>query len=398
MRACARRSSCRPSCKGLRVEPALIDEMLDDVNRQPGALPLLEYALLEVWKRRSQGMLTLKAYRESGGVEKALAQRAEAIFDSLPPDRQEIVQRIMLRLTHPGEGTEDTRRRAHVTELTTQIEEQVAVTEVVNKLADERLLTTSKDEQSGEQIVDVSHEALIRGWPRLRKWVDEDRAGLRTLLRLSEAAQEWAHENRDEGLLYRGARLETALEWRTHNESRMNDLEREFLTASESLKIRDIDEREAAQRRELENATKLAQAERKSRRRLQFYLTGIVALLAMSIGVSVFAYFQWKRLYQSDMEVAYSAHLRGDAYRVQEILNFHSSDQIWIRDKRWNNLWDLYHHELATLKGHSETVWSVAYSPDGKTLATGSDDQTVKLWDVRTFQEHTKYLLFPVPR
>ena len=113
----------------------------------------------------------------------------------------------MLRLTAPGEGTEDTRRRATITELVSSPGEAEAIETVVRAMADARLLTAGADEQSGERLVDVSHEALIRSWPRLRKWIDEDRASLRLLRRVTEAAQEWQRLNRDEGVLYRGARL-----------------------------------------------------------------------------------------------------------------------------------------------------------------------------------------------
>lgn len=221
---------------GLKIEPELLAEALAEVSNRPGTLPLLEYALLEVWKRRREGRLTLKAYRESGGVKEALAQRAEAVFTALSPNRQEIVKRVMLRLTQPGEGTDDTHRRVRMSEMFTRTDEREIVAEVINIFANERLLTTSADEQTQDQLVDVSHEALIRGWPRLRNWVEEDRAGLRTLLRLNDAAQEWRRENRDEELLYRGARLAVALEWRARNEGRLNELEREFLAASEELK------------------------------------------------------------------------------------------------------------------------------------------------------------------
>src|SRR5215475_6636956 len=134
--------------------------------------------------------------------------------------------------------------------------------EVVGALTGARLLTTDNDEQTRDRMVDVSHEALIRGWPRLRQWVEEDRAGLRTLLRLSEAAQEWHRENHDEGLLYRGARLAVALEWKTRNEGKLSVLERGFLASSEGLKAREDEEKEAAQRRELEAAQKLAGTEK----------------------------------------------------------------------------------------------------------------------------------------
>src|SRR5262249_53459175 len=133
---------------GLKVEPELLAEMLAEVRNQPGTLPLLEYALLEVWKRKRDGWLTLKGYRESGGVKEALSKRAETIYESLSANQQEIVQRVMLRLTQPGEGTDDTRRRARMSELATRNDECEAVAEVVNALTDARLLTTSKDEQT----------------------------------------------------------------------------------------------------------------------------------------------------------------------------------------------------------------------------------------------------------
>src|SRR5262249_776055 len=97
---------------GLTVEPELIRRILDDVRNQPGALPLLEHALYEVWKRQSQGRLTLKAYEESGGIRGAVAKRAEEIYAAFDPAQKDIIQRVMLRLTQLGEGGDDTRRRA----------------------------------------------------------------------------------------------------------------------------------------------------------------------------------------------------------------------------------------------------------------------------------------------
>jgi hypothetical protein len=190
----------------LEFEEGLVATILDDVANEPGALPLLEHALLELWERRRGRMMTLEAYRETGGVHGALAKRADTIYAAFSPEQQEIVKRIMLRLTAPGEGTEDTRRRATITELVTSPGEAEAIESVVRAMADARLLTAGADEKSGERLVDVSHEALIRSWPRLRKWIDEDRASLRLLRRVTEAAQEWQRLNRDEGS---GARMTT---------------------------------------------------------------------------------------------------------------------------------------------------------------------------------------------
>ena len=128
---------------GLGFEPGLVDKILNDVANQPGALPLLEHALLELWKRRQGGRLTLDGYLESGGVAGAIAKTAEETFNSFNPDEQRIVRRIMLRLTQPGEGTEDTRRRASIDELATVPEEADAIERIVRAMVDSNLLTTS---------------------------------------------------------------------------------------------------------------------------------------------------------------------------------------------------------------------------------------------------------------
>jgi WD40 repeat protein/class 3 adenylate cyclase len=223
---------------GLELEEGLTDQILSDLREAPGALPLMEHALLELWERRRGTMLTLEAYRQIGGVEGALARRADDVYASLSPAQQSIARRVLLRLTQPGEGTEDTRRRASMTELAGRAEEREAVERVVEALTDARLLTAGTDPRSREQWVDVSHEALIRGWPRLRGWLEEDRAGLRTHRRLTEATQEWERLDRDPDALYRGGRLAEASEWAERNPGALNELEEEFLRESAEVEER----------------------------------------------------------------------------------------------------------------------------------------------------------------
>ena len=250
---------------GLEFEEGLIDTILDDAGSSAGSLPLLEYALLELWERRRGTMLTLEGYRDAGGVEGALAKRAENVIAELSPAEQELARRTLLRLTMPGEGTEDTRRRAPLSEL-------AGMEPVVDRLVAARLLTTSTG--AGEEVVDVSHEALIRAWPRLRAWIDADRAGLLLQRRLTEAVDEWEELDRDDSALYRGARLAEAREWAGTEEDELNPLEREFLDASAALAEREQRERDEQARRELEVA-------RRGRRRL------LIAAGALLIGLVV---------------------------------------------------------------------------------------------------------------
>ena len=190
---------------GLRVEPELADALVDDVEGEPGALPLLSTALLELWQKREDNALTLAAYRESGGVHGAVARLAEGTYARIPDERKPLVRAVMLRLVGEGEGDAPVRRRAPLAELDLERNDDVA--DVLATLADSRLVTV------GEGSVEVAHEALLREWPRLREWIEEDAEGRRLRRHITQAATEWDAAGRDQGELYRGARLAAALDW-----------------------------------------------------------------------------------------------------------------------------------------------------------------------------------------
>ena len=168
---------------GLRVEPELADALVDDVEGEPGALPLLSTALLELWQKRQDNALTLAAYRESGGVHGAVARLAEGTYARIPDERKQLVRAIMLRLVGEDEGDAPVRRRAPLAELDLERNEDVA--DVLATLADSRLVTVV------EGTVEVAHEALLREWPRLREWIEEDAEGRRLRRHITQAATEW---------------------------------------------------------------------------------------------------------------------------------------------------------------------------------------------------------------
>ncbi|PWK85991.1 hypothetical protein C8D88_10531 [Lentzea atacamensis] len=198
---------------GATVESALVTRLVADVAGQTAALPLVQHALVETWHRRRGMTLSLVGYEEAGGIEHAIARTAEAVYEQLTADQQHTARRIFLRLIALGEGTEDTKRRAAREDLDA---------EVLERLANARLVTLT------EQHAELTHEALIRSWPRLRDWIAEDRNTLRVHHQLTEAAAEWGG---DRDLLYKGARLAQAGELDPES---LTESERAFLTASQA--------------------------------------------------------------------------------------------------------------------------------------------------------------------
>jgi hypothetical protein len=247
-----RRSIEQPALlAGCELEPGLIEMLVRHVESRKGALPLLQYALLELWKRRDGRRMTVQAYRAIGELRGALENRANEVFRGFNTDTErELCRKIFLRLTQPGEGTEDTKRRVSFGELISAGTDAEATDEVVQRLADARLVTTEGGERRPEdRYVEVAHEALIQGWSELRKWIDADRAGLRTQRRLTEAAHEWESSGRDPSFLYGGARLAVAREWAEARPAELNPLEVDFLAASlAAARKREADELEAARR------------------------------------------------------------------------------------------------------------------------------------------------------
>ena len=251
-----------------KFQAGLVETILQDVGHEPGALPLLSHALQETWKKREGRTMTLAGYQAVGGVRQAIATTADAVYAQLPLYQQSLARTIFLRLTELGEGTEDTRRRVLQTELVRRPEEQATVIDLLQTLVQARLVTTNTLHEPGGnvyEVVEVAHEALIRQWPALRTWLDENRDWLRLHRQLTEAAMEWQAEGRDSGYLYRGGQLAQAREWAEKNQEQLNEVEQVFLTASKRAVEQEEARREALYQRELEQARQLAKAERQAR-------------------------------------------------------------------------------------------------------------------------------------
>ena len=247
---------------GLHVEPGLVDVLVADVEDQPGALPLLSHALVETWRRRDGNVLTIEGYRASGGIRGAVARSADRVYDSLDPDQRGLLRSLLLRLVTPSAEGDVVRCRLDASVL----RGDAAAEQLVDRLVQARLVTAEADS------VELAHEALARAWPRLRGWLEEGTEGQRVLRHLATAATGWESLGRPDSELYRGARLETAIEHTQSRDARLTSTETEFLAESRALELRAIDEIEAR-----------ARLERQRARRLRIALTGTAVVLAFAV-------------------------------------------------------------------------------------------------------------------
>jgi formylglycine-generating enzyme required for sulfatase activity/energy-coupling factor transporter ATP-binding protein EcfA2/type II secretory pathway component PulM len=213
----------------LEFEPGLAQQLQEEVGTEPGNLALLEFALAQLWERRRGKILTHHAYNEIGKIEGAIAKRASKVLSGFSEDEMRTVREIftrLVRLGRPDEGTEDTRQRADVKEFGPDAQT------VIRTLADARLIVTGRDTATGEEIVEVTHEALIKRWEELRKWLNEDREFLLWRQRLRSDVLQWEQSGHDKGALLRGGLLTEAESWMDRYSSRLNYREHSFIAAS----------------------------------------------------------------------------------------------------------------------------------------------------------------------
>lgn len=231
---------------GVTYEPGLVATIIDDVLYQPGALPLLQYALTELFEQREGRLLTHTAYAALGGATGALARRAEELYLEQDEAGRELIRQLFLRLVTANQEDDAlpvTRRRVPLAELLALSSDEDLADEVIDIFAAYRLLTLDHDFASRRPTGEVAHEALLREWERLRGWLDESRADLRLRRQLAQAAEEWRKAGEDPSFLLRGARLEQFVTWSEETELALTAGEREYLQASAVRR----DERAAAE-------------------------------------------------------------------------------------------------------------------------------------------------------
>lgn len=397
------------------IEQGLTERILSAVSAEPGDLPLLEFALTQLWEKQQDAQLTHAAYEKIGGVEAALACYAQEVYNQLEIKQKKRAQQIFIQLVHPGQGAEDTRRVA------TRAEVGDENWDLVSHLADARLVVTGYDDKTSLETVEIVHEALIRNWGQLQEWMQQDRDFRYWQEQLRAAMRTWESSDKDEGGLLRGKPLTDALYWHEKRLAQLSLAERNFIELSLELRSRES---------------------KKQKRRQKFTILGLSGGLIIALSLAGVAWWQWQNSLESEIKAlsasseallnsnqyfdALIASIKG-ANRIQKIFRVHPQTRIQLvetlfqavsfakehnrlenhqdrvkdivfspasgqsdsisntivtasRD-RTIKLWNKQGKEINTLQGHQGDVNSVSFSPDGNIIASGSTDKTAKLWD-----------------
>src|SRR5256714_2623761 len=352
------------------IEDGLVEVLLRDLAptgdraaeaaHDPGSLPLLSHALLATWERGHRRRLTTAGYKETGGIRGAVARTAEDAYRALSGEQRDIARQIFLRLVHVSDDVADTRRRTNRSELSFQ---NPGAQFVLDQFVSQRLVTVDEDR------VEISHEALLAAWPRLREWIDADRAGLRTHRQLTVAAEAWHDAGRDRHALYRAGRLATAREWAAEpaHLAALNQLEQEFFDASVAY---DLAEAQVARRRT----------------RVLLQLVAALAVLTLAAGALAVTAFQQRTAANHQRDLALSRQLAtvADQLRPTDVslamqLSL-AAYRIAPTPEARSSLLESYIPPAVTrVIGRAGVMQSVTTTPDRRTLVTAGPDFQIHL-------------------
>ncbi|MEA5550488.1 hypothetical protein VB713_05765 [Anabaena cylindrica UHCC 0172] len=298
---------------GITFDTGLVKRILKDVEDQPGNLPLLEFALTQLWNKRTGKHLSHKIYEEIGEVEGALARHADEKYGNLTNKDKEKVRRIFIQLVLPGEGTEDTKR------LATRAEVGEENWDLVTRLANERLVVSNTKDRI--DTVEIVHEALIRAWSNLQGWIEDNRAFRVWQERLKAAMRQWEFIDNDDSALLRGVALSEAESWLQQRLEEISSSERVFIKTSAELRDHLQQQEEERQQREL-------QQERKARQAAQVTAGFTIASLIVIVVSGSFAW--WQR--QQSVQIIENVSINSDVSTPELLTNL--PEFLKIADQR----------------------------------------------------------------
>ena len=363
---------------GRPLEEAVVDRLVEQSLGRDGALPLLQFALLRLWEGLRQGRPAAATLQAIGGVGGALAGEADRLHQSLSADDQRLARRLFLSLVQLGEGSRDTRRRVALAEVIAHGDDPAAVRRVIERFASPavRLLTRASADGAagGAETLELTHEALIEAWPRLREWLNSDRADLRFQRRLEEAARHWQEHGQPEGSLWRPPDLDLLERFRHSRDADLTPRQLAFADASR------LAER-ARQRRE-----------RRTQALLRGGLMALSGLSLLALGAGGLAWHQLRQAQAAQalqFEATHRALLDSDpfsslVYGLAVAKPLLDGRHPWEAAQLSDSLTAVaakpsLSMPIATGQGR---VWSLIELKNGE-LISGGDDGTLRRWALR---------------
>ena len=384
---------------GVTLEPGLTAAIIADVTEQPGGLPLLQYALTELFEQRAGRQLTLAAYQAIGGVSGALTRRADDIYHGFSATGQRIARQLFLRLVTLTDGSEDVRRRVPYAELLSVLPHQAGTSAppvaelppggadvmqiVIDIFSEYRLLTFDHDPTTRHSTVEVAHEALIQEWPQLQSWLHQNREAIQLYQRLMRLADEWQRAQRDASFLIRGGQLDQFERWAETTDLALTPQEANFLQAS-------LETRQERQTAEAARQAHERHLEQRSQNRLRWLVIILFIATVGALGLTTFALIQRNRA-ETQRQIMTSRQLAVQAQTLQDkqfdlalLLNLEAYQQQPTLEARRS----LFATMMANprlkryLPGHQGGVNVVVHHPSRPLLASGGSDGLILLWDL----------------
>ena len=390
------RAIVRPAERaGITFEKGLVARIVSEMTHQPGALPLLQYALTELFVRREGRTLTHVAYQQIGGAVGALAHRADEIYLDLNEDAQALARQMFMRLVTLSEGVEYTHRRTTQAELLSLTDNRDLMQDIIDQFAEYRLLSLGHDPESRQVTVELAHEAILREWDRLRDWLDEARDDIRQERALARAAEDWDAHDRDASYLLRGVRLQQIEAWQSETSLIQTPLEQQLIQISLAERAREHAAEQTRQARE-------QRLERRSRRLRRTMVAVLLAATVVASGLAAFALNERNHAVRS-ADLARSLQLAADS---QLALNASENDLALLLALEAVKIHDpplraeLVLSEVAYAPGTrwmteiDGNVASISLSPDGRYAVLGlgrifldqprEEDNSLRLIDLQT--------------